>query len=135
MVFTMGINFLLVPFVITKLGIQAYGMYALFLFFSLSGGMALLDLGLQGTVVRYLAEVFPKGDRQKITSMILESLILFTGLGLIFSFLLFIFGILFGKHLFDVPSNYIGFLPTFFCCASLSLLIDFIYIEIVTIVK
>ena len=131
MIITMGIQLLLVPFIIMKIGLEAYGLYALFIFFSISGGMALLDLGLQGTVVKFLSNKIAGGDKIKITSFIFESLSLFVLLGLIFSLLLLIFGVTISSYIFNIPGRFLDFLPTFFMLASASLLIDFVFIGLV----
>ena len=54
------IPFLLIPFILRKVGIGEYGTYAVFL--TVVGFTSLTDLGMVGTLTKHVAEYYAKGD-------------------------------------------------------------------------
>ncbi|MGC9994031.1 MAG: oligosaccharide flippase family protein [Terriglobia bacterium] len=54
------IPFLLIPFILGRVGISEYGSYAVFM--TILGFTSLTDLGMFGTLTKHVAEYFAKGD-------------------------------------------------------------------------
>ena len=60
----LAINFFLMPFMIRRLGKEAFGLWALCL--SITGYAGLLDLGFMQTVVKRVAEYLATGNRERL---------------------------------------------------------------------
>jgi O-antigen/teichoic acid export membrane protein len=78
---TLGIWFLLTPFILSRLGVTMFGLWVLV--GSIAAYGSLFDLGIAGAVVKYTAEYHAKGDDYRASSLIATALILYTFLGLI----------------------------------------------------
>lgn len=91
-ILTNGVGLLLTPFIISKLGDSEYGLYTLI--GSLVGYISVLDLGLNNTIVRFVAKYKAKGDKEgeenflATTMMIyatISTIIVLLGIGLYFN--------------------------------------------------
>jgi O-antigen/teichoic acid export membrane protein len=58
----MAVGFFLSPFILHRLGNVAYGVWVITV--SLVGYLALLDLGMQGSVLRFVSQGYTKGDHK-----------------------------------------------------------------------
>ena len=97
---TLIVGFFLTPFILHQLGESNYGLWAL-----VSSAVAygtLLDLGIWGTVVKYVAEYRARGSVELAHSLIATTLSLYSFLGLIAVTLSLIFAPIFPR-LFNVP--------------------------------
>jgi O-antigen/teichoic acid export membrane protein len=77
---TLGTWFLLTPFILSRLGSSSYGLWALV--GSVVAYGSLLDLGIAGAIIKYMAEYNARGETSKARSLIATSLWLYTALGL-----------------------------------------------------
>lgn len=99
---TVAVTYVLTPFVLHALGVEAYGTWALIT--SLTGYLGLLALGVPMASVRYLAEHVARGDTAKTNQVIgsCAGLYLFMGAGALVAgtglFAFFTFA-------YDVPSS------------------------------
>jgi stage V sporulation protein B len=125
---SIGVQFFFIPFLIIGIGISNYGIYTLFLFFSLTGGLSLFDFGIQGTMVKLLAGSIGINDKQKVTKYVIESAILFLSLAILFASFTFIINFFFFKHLYHINDINDSFIFLFSFLAAINLLIDFIFI-------
>lgn len=74
----------LTPFLIHRLGLEAYGVWALALTFTFAGGyVALSELGIEGATVRYVAEASAARDLPALNRIVCTSLGVFCALALI----------------------------------------------------
>jgi O-antigen/teichoic acid export membrane protein len=87
------INFLLLPFIIFHTGKELYGVYILVVTFT--GYLGLMDFGVGGATVKYIAEFASKDDNKKVNDVISASLTFFTIIGILAAVLLFIFSFCF----------------------------------------
>src|SRR5690606_41781598 len=62
------VGFFLTPFVVRRLGSGAYGVWTYLV--SASAFMALLDLGLRGTVTRFVARDYARGDHDTVNVLV-----------------------------------------------------------------
>jgi O-antigen/teichoic acid export membrane protein len=79
--FNVGISFFLSPFVVHRLGNTAYGIWVLL--GSLVGYMGLLDLGVQGAVMRYVARHHARREDDEAGLIASSGLLIFTATGLL----------------------------------------------------
>ena len=78
-----AIAVLLTPFLITQLGLDAYGVWTLALTLSFAGGYAALsDLGVEAATVRFVAEAFADHDDDRISELVATTLAFFAAIGL-----------------------------------------------------
>ena len=80
-VLPLGLQFLLLPYIVGKLGTDAYGILTLVL--TVIGYFALLDLGLENAIIKYVAEYNAEGNAAKINEVIGVTLLIFLFLGVV----------------------------------------------------
>lgn len=92
----LGIRFLLVflvnPILVHSLGNDGYGVWALL--FSIINYMTVLDLGLQGALVRFISKYLGLGDYKKINAILNTGFLIYSAVGLaviVISFILSFF--------------------------------------------
>lgn len=76
---TLLVWFLLTPFILGELGATLYGLWALVASFLAYG--ALLDFGVNGAVVKYVAEHRARGDSEQASSLIATTLWIYLAIG------------------------------------------------------
>lgn len=97
----LGIGFLLTPFILGQLGGTAYGLWTLV--GSVVGYGALLDLGISGAVVKYVAEYRVRNETEQARGLIATALCLYSVLGLIIVGISIVIAPIF-PSLFPVPA-------------------------------
>jgi O-antigen/teichoic acid export membrane protein len=73
--------FFLTPFILHRLGVTAYGLWVLI--GSVVAYGSLLDLGIWGAVIKYIAEFRAQGETDRAASLVATALRLYTLLGLV----------------------------------------------------
>lgn len=99
------IGFLLSPVIVRELGDSAYGIWVLIA--SMIGYLGLLDLGVRGAVVRYIARFHAQGDHASASAIASTALALFTGLGLLAVLGAAILALGLPVFFHDVPAEYV----------------------------
>jgi O-antigen/teichoic acid export membrane protein len=79
--FNVGVAFFLSPFIVHRLGNTAYGIWALL--GSLVGYMGLLDLGVRGAVMRYVARHHARHEDEEAGRIASAGLVIFGATGLV----------------------------------------------------
>lgn len=108
MVATLGvglINFFLVPFMVAKLGIVAFGLVVIINIFSLGGYLSLLELGFQTSITKYVAQYTASGENDKINGLVNSTFVFYLGI----AFLVFVVASLLCGNivaLFDIPDDF-----------------------------
>ena len=80
-IYVAGISFFLSPFIVHKLGDEAYGVWSLLV--SVVGYLGLLDFGVRGAVTRYVAKHHAKRDAEQNTHIVSAAMLLYSILGAI----------------------------------------------------
>lgn len=75
------IGFFMFPFIVYHVGVEDYGLYLLVGAFV--GYFGLLDFGVSGALVKYVAEFSAKEDQDKVSKIINSSFAFYLGVGLI----------------------------------------------------
>ena len=78
---TIAIGFLLTPFIISELGLAQYGLWAVV--GSLAGYLGLLDFGLGGSFVKFIAEYAERGDRASARQVVVFGMTFYFVFGLV----------------------------------------------------
>jgi O-antigen/teichoic acid export membrane protein len=101
---SMGVNFLLSPYVVRHLGNTGYGVWTLIL--SLTGYLGLLDLGVRGAVTRYVAKFHSEANHERSSEVASSAAVIFgmAGLIAIFASLVCAFGVIGYMH---IPPEYL----------------------------
>lgn len=102
-VISMGVNFLLSPFLVRHLGNEGYGVWTLIL--SLTGYLGLLDLGVRGAVTRYVAKFHTEADHEKASHAASSAMVIFSTAGLI-AILVSVLLAVFVVGRMQIPGNY-----------------------------
>lgn len=85
----MAIGILLTPYMITQLGLGAYGVWTLALTLTFAGGYAALaDLGIEAATARFVAEAISDDDDTGLNRVVATTLTFFTILGLTLALLM-----------------------------------------------
>jgi O-antigen/teichoic acid export membrane protein len=74
-VFAWPIPFLLIPFILAKIGTRGYGTWAVFL--TIIGFTSLSDFGLGGTLTKYVAQHYATGDLEALKRLLDTGLMLY----------------------------------------------------------
>ena len=78
---TLGIGFFLTPFILRQLGASGFGLWMIVGSVVMYG--SLLDLGIAGAVIKYVAEHRARGETQQARSLVATALCLYSALGVI----------------------------------------------------
>ena len=105
---SMAILFFMSPFVIHRLGDTAYGIWVLIS--SLTGYLSLLDFGISGAVMKYVAEFNAKDNKEKLNKIVSASFLMFLIIGIV-TFLITVFISLWVDNIFNLPGEYQGIAP------------------------
>ncbi len=97
------VSFFMTPFLVHNLGVMLYGIWAMVL--SVVGYMTLMDLGMQTAVMKYIAECDMGKDKEKISQIILNSLI-FYGFITIVGFIILVILAWGGISILKIDPNY-----------------------------
>ncbi|MEW6125986.1 MAG: flippase [Acidobacteriota bacterium] len=100
---TIGIGFVMSPFLVRNLGDEIYGVWVLV--GSLVGYLGLLDFGITPSTVKYVAEYRARGEQQSINRLITTSLTIYSIIGLLALLLSVGFAIFFNR-IFHTPLSF-----------------------------
>lgn len=75
-------RFLLLPLMVSRLGVEAYGAYSVALAFSFSGLLALMDLGVRGASIKYASEYAAQGNRTGLRAVFQATFMFYSAVGL-----------------------------------------------------
>lgn len=95
------ITFLSIPYILRKLGIDAYGVFSLSLI--IVGYSILLDFGLGRGVVKYIAEYNILSDKESVKKLVNSSLSIYFIIGIAGTILLGLFSKLLLNKVFKIP--------------------------------
>lgn len=96
--------FVATPIIVSGLGNDAYGIRGLVT--SITGYFALLDLGLNGAVTKYLAEYHAKNDGPQVEELLGTTLTTYTAFGLAGGVSIWLLAGWFTTHLFVIPPEF-----------------------------
>lgn len=119
------LSFILVPFIIRHIGGEAYGVWTLAGIFSISGWFSLLDLGMQGSAVKYIAEYYARRDYENLNKLINSVLFLFIIIGVFLAVLLFLFTKYYIFMVFNIPTQYLRVTRVIFYLMAFNLVVQF----------
>lgn len=103
--FNVGVGFFLSPFIVHRLGNTAYGIWVLL--GSLVGYMGLLDLGVRGAVMRYVARHHARGEDDEASRIASSGLVIFGATGLVAVTASAVIAVLVDR-IFHVPADSVG---------------------------
>jgi O-antigen/teichoic acid export membrane protein len=96
----------LTPFLITKAGIEGYGIYVLATSFSALGGyLSLGELGFQAATVRYVAKWDAAGNQEEVRKVVGTTLTIFLAMGILGAALVALFALVGVDAIFNIPSH------------------------------
>lgn len=100
-VWSLFLSLFTTPYIIRKLGTDAYGILSLLVV--LSGYLSFLDLGFGWGLIKYIAEFRAKDDREAIKKTVETSLFVFLSLGLVASLALILSASWVTNSVFNIP--------------------------------
>ena len=103
---TILVNFLLMPFMISRLGVTEYGLIGMSAIFTVGGCVSLLEMGFQSSISKYVAEYNSRDNQTKIAKIICTSAAMFFLIGVILAICGILLSSLFVNHLLAIPPQY-----------------------------
>ena len=100
------IGFLLLPFMIHKVGVVEYGLVGISYIFAMSGYVSMLEMGFQSSISKYVAEFYAKGEELKICRIVITVCAMFLCMGIVLMIAGFALSGIFARHLFIIPAEY-----------------------------
>jgi O-antigen/teichoic acid export membrane protein len=98
------VSLALTPFLIRTLGKEAYGVWILVMSFSVASGyLSVLDLGIQTSIVKLVAEYHARQETDALNQVVSAGLYLFTVLGALGAATVALFARLFLTRVFNIP--------------------------------
>jgi O-antigen/teichoic acid export membrane protein len=116
------VGFLLSPFILHRLGDEAFSLWILV--FAVSGYFGLLDLGIRSSIVRYTAKFMASGDKEQLSRYLSTSLAFYAAVAL-FVLLLTMVGSFHLHLLFKIPDRLMGSARILFLLAGASVALTF----------
>ncbi len=95
------LNLLATPILITHFGIDGYGAFVFLSIFSIYGALSFFDLGMEGSLMNFVARFEAEGDKRKLQDTLSASLVYYSLLGLILGIAIYIFGDFIAARLAD----------------------------------
>jgi len=125
----MGMNIvmglLLAPVFIHQLGNEVYGVWVLAVSFSVvRGALGIFDLGISGSLVKYVAEYHARGEHDKVNESFSAALIVYLVIGGLVAVGVTLFALSPGVNVFQVPSSQLETLRVLLLILAVQTLID-----------
>jgi len=121
-VVTLAVGFFLMPFIVHRIGVTAFGIWMLVN--SLVGYMGLLQMGLTPTLVKKSAEILAKGEKEELNRTVTTIFTLYLLSGILAAALIFCLS--FSLHqVFNIPSEESDTFKKILWIISLQLLLGF----------
>ena len=102
MAITFAVAVFMTPIVLHRLGNEQYGIWAFLGIFSVLGYFSLLDMGMQGTAIKYIAEFHAKNDSKSLNQVINSVIFFFLAVGFVGAVFLLIINNLFLATFFKI---------------------------------
>lgn len=102
---TVVVNILLLPYMIWHMGADNYGYWLILKLFGIGGYIALAELGLYGSIVRYLTRFKTENKGDEFNKLYVSSLGLFLLTGLVCAVAIFLFADYAFFAVFTIPEN------------------------------
>src|ERR1700680_4423392 len=115
-------GFFLSPFILHKLGDDAFSLWVLV--FSITGYYGLLDLGIRSSIVRYVAKFTATQDADKLRRFLSTS-VAFYAIASLVVFLLTGIGFFHLQSLFKIPPSFLGSARVLFALAGTGVALSF----------
>ncbi|MHB8689936.1 MAG: lipopolysaccharide biosynthesis protein [Solirubrobacteraceae bacterium] len=119
-VMRLGVGFVLLPVLLNGVGRDRAGLF--FFATTLTGYFTAVDLSINASVTRYVAEHRALDEQEELAATLRSSLLLLTGFGLLAALILVIVGVTASHSLFSKPDLRSAVEPTFLVTAATSAL-------------
>ena len=100
------IGFLLIPFMIARVGVTEFGLVGISNIFAMSGYISLLEMGFQSSIAVYIAEFYSKKEEHKILQLLNTTLVLFFVIGTLLMLLGMGLSDIFIQYVLQIPDAY-----------------------------
>jgi len=95
------LNLLATPILIDNFGVAGYGAFVFLSIFSISGAMSFFDLGMEGSLMNYVARFEASGDNKKLQDTLSVSLIYYGCIGVLLGLAIYFSGGIIASRLID----------------------------------
>jgi len=116
------VNFFLAPFVVHHLGNTLYGISVLFL--ALTGYLGMLDLGVRGALMRYVARFHVRAEHEQSSNVASAAVVLFGAAGILSTVICLLLA--FSVDSLPIPESYRALARVLFLLAGPNLLVSLI---------
>jgi len=117
---------IIVPLAIRVLGRDAYGIWVLLTSFSAASGfLSILDLGIQSSIVKFVAGYHATRDMERVNQVFSVGFYLFVGLGFFGASVLILFAQFFLTQVFSIPNALVSLTRFLFYILAVQVLVEF----------
>jgi Polysaccharide biosynthesis protein. len=102
-IFPVAVFLVTTPYILHKLTPEVYGIYVLAI--SLIGLMSFLDLGFGQGIIKFVSHYEARGDYERINKIVLTSLVIYTVMGLIGAFVIYLLSDFLVSSVFKLSLN------------------------------
>lgn len=124
-VWRMAVSVILTPFLIRSLGAALYGVWVLVLSFSVAGYLSLFSLGIQGALVKQIAEHHARGETDRVNVLFSAALAAFAAIAVVAALLVLVFAYAFLTRTFNIPPELVRTAEVLLTIMALQSLIEF----------
>lgn len=103
---SIAVGLLLLPYMLSHLGSERYGLLLMLQIVSISGVLIHADAGLYFSLTRFLAQNYVTRNDAEFRAVLATGILAFLALGVIFAAIVFAFGELAFANVFQVPQEY-----------------------------
>lgn len=115
----------LLPYLISRLGLEKYGLWAMLQVFNIFGLISLAELGFHGAIVRQLVHHHVNGEIKQFRALLSTGFVLFTGIGLIVTAGVAAFAQTWFTQVFAIPPAYAAEMEQALLVYSIGLAVGF----------
>lgn len=116
------VAYAMTPIILNRMGTEDYGIWVFLGIFSITGYFSLLDFGLQGAAVKYIAEFASKNDRANLGAVVRATIFFFLLAGILGGSALFLFNAFFFTDVFQIPTAHQALVGTLVNVLAISFL-------------
>ena len=132
-IFPVAVFLVTTPYILHKLTPEVYGIYVLAI--SLSGLMSFLDLGFGQGIIKFVSHYEARGDYERINKIVLTSLVIYTVMGLIGAFVIYLLSDFLVSSVFKLSLNNLAMGSLAFKIVAFGFFVSFISMVFSSILK
>ncbi|MFP8487470.1 polysaccharide biosynthesis C-terminal domain-containing protein [Gracilimonas sp. Q87] len=134
-VLSMVIGFIILPLMINRVGIDYYGVYAILLIFSAQGMLSFFDLGLEGSLIKFISESLGADLYEDAKEFLINGIFIYTAIGVVLSVSFYLLSNMFVGEILNIEVDKKELAINIFEAYSIQILFQFISLTMIAALK